>query len=59
VLVHHLPCLHCNLRRHAKISTKAQVFRLTQEQLAKPSVGPTHYLLALVVSFVHRHLKNV
>jgi hypothetical protein len=39
------------------MSAKAQVFRQTREQLAEPSVGPTHYLLAFVVSIIHRHQK--
>jgi hypothetical protein len=56
MLAHHIPHLHCNLRGHAKISPKAQIFGRTEEQLAKPSACPAHHLLALAVGIINRHL---
>ncbi len=55
MLAHHIPRLHCNLRGHAKISPKAQIFGRTREQLAKPSACPAHHLLALAVGIINRH----
>ncbi len=56
VVRYHLPRLHCDLCRHTKERTKAQVFGRTHEQPPKLSVRPTHHLLSVDIGIIDGHL---